>query len=65
MARPSRHVLPQDLNTAIQQLDDQELDRLVVVALQNEVAGKSRLCPKKVNATNEPKPKPLHCLSAS
>ena len=33
MARPSRHVLPQDLNTAIKQLDDQELDRLVVVAL--------------------------------
>jgi hypothetical protein len=32
-ARHSRHVLPQDLNTAIQQLDDQELDRLVVVAL--------------------------------
>jgi hypothetical protein len=33
MARPSRHVLPQDLNTAIQQLDDQELDRLVLAAL--------------------------------
>jgi DNA-directed RNA polymerase specialized sigma24 family protein len=32
-ARPSRHVLPQDLNTAIQHLDDQELDRLVLVAL--------------------------------
>jgi hypothetical protein len=32
-ARPARHVLPQDLNTAIQQLDDQELDRLVLVAL--------------------------------
>ncbi len=31
--RSSRHVLPQDLNTAIQQLDDQELDRLVLVAL--------------------------------
>jgi hypothetical protein len=32
-ARPSRHVLPQDLNTAIQHLDDQELDRLVSVVL--------------------------------
>jgi hypothetical protein len=32
-ARPSRYVLPQDLNTAIKQLDDQELDRLVLAAL--------------------------------
>ena len=32
-ARSSRYILPQGLNTAIQQLDDQELERLVLAAL--------------------------------
>jgi hypothetical protein len=31
--RSSRCILPKDLDTAIQQLDDQELERLVLVAL--------------------------------
>ena len=39
-ARPSRHVLPQDLNTAIKQLDDQELDRLVTAALEERARRK-------------------------
>jgi|ERR1700730_6224574 hypothetical protein len=31
--RSSRYILPKDLDTAIQQLDDQELERLVLAAL--------------------------------
>lgn len=32
--RPSRYILPKDLDTAIRQLEDQELDRLVSAALE-------------------------------
>jgi len=31
---PSRHVLPKDLDAAIKQLNDQDLDRLVAAALE-------------------------------
>ena len=61
----SRYVLPQDLNTAIKQLPDPELDRLVTAALEDGLDAKNRLCLKKVNANDEPKPTPLHCLRGS
>ena len=34
MAPPSRYVLPKDLDAAIRHLDDQQLDKLVSVALE-------------------------------
>jgi hypothetical protein len=39
-ALPSRYVLPQDLNTAIKQLSDSELDRLVTAALEERARRK-------------------------
>ena len=38
--RPSRYILPKDLDTAIRQLDDQELDRLVTAALEERARRK-------------------------
>jgi hypothetical protein len=34
MAPPSRYVLPKDLDAAIRHLDDQQLDRLISIALE-------------------------------
>jgi hypothetical protein len=39
---PSRYVLPQNLDVAIKQLDDQELDRLVSAALEERARRKKR-----------------------
>jgi hypothetical protein len=44
--RSSRYILPKDLDTAIQQLDDQELDRLVTVALEERARRKRPLLPE-------------------
>jgi DNA-directed RNA polymerase specialized sigma subunit len=41
--RSSRYILPRDLDTAIQQLDDQELERLVLVALEERARRKKPL----------------------
>jgi hypothetical protein len=38
--RSSRYILPKDLDTAIQQLDDQELERLVSAALEERARRK-------------------------
>jgi predicted transcriptional regulator len=40
MAPPSRYVLPKDLDAAIKHLDDQQLDRLVSVALEERTRRK-------------------------
>ena len=44
--RSSRYILPQDLDAAIQQLDDQELERLVLAALEERARRKRPLLPK-------------------
>jgi hypothetical protein len=41
--RSSRYILPRDLDTAIQQLDDQELERLVLAALEERARRKKPL----------------------
>jgi hypothetical protein len=41
--RSSRYILPQDLDAAIQQLDDQELERLVLAALEERARRKKPL----------------------
>ena len=41
--RSSRYILPKDLDTAIQQLDDQELERLVLAALEERARRKKPL----------------------
>jgi hypothetical protein len=45
-ARSSRHVLPENLNAAIRQLDDQELDRLVAAALEERSRRKKPPAPE-------------------
>jgi hypothetical protein len=45
-ALPSRHVLPKNLDAAIKQLDDQELDRLVSTALEERSRRKKLYVPK-------------------
>jgi hypothetical protein len=42
----SRYVLPGDLNAAIRHLDDQQLDRLVSVALEERTRRKKHFQPK-------------------
>jgi len=46
-ALSSRHVLPKDLDTAIRQLDDQELERLLLVALEERSRRKKIAAPEK------------------
>ena len=58
-ARPSRHVLPQDLDTAIQQLDDQELDRLVLAALAERSRRKKPPLPEESQRKRRADPAPL------
>ena len=41
--RSSRYILPKDLDTAIRQLDDQELERLVLAALEERARRKKPL----------------------
>jgi hypothetical protein len=61
---PSRYVLLKDLDAAIKHLDDQQLDRLVSVALEERTRRKkSRLCPIKVSGM--PKPFLLDCRKES
>ena len=43
---PSRYVLPKDLDAAIRQLDDQELDRLVSAALEERNRRKKHTVPE-------------------
>jgi hypothetical protein len=45
-ALSSRHVLPKDLGTAIRQLDDHELDRLVAAALEERARRKKQSVPE-------------------
>ncbi len=61
-ASSSRHILPRDLDAAIKQLDDQELDRLVTAALEERARRKKppaleRIQPKRQSATHLPKGK--------
>ena len=44
--RSSRYILPKDLDTAIQQLDDQELERLVLAALEERARRKKPPLPE-------------------
>jgi hypothetical protein len=44
---PSRYVLPKDLDAAIKHLDDQQLDRLVSVALEERIRRKKPTVPDK------------------
>lgn len=44
---PSRYVLPTDLDAAIKQLNDQELDRLVTAALEERNRRKGKFAPEK------------------
>src|SRR5262249_40542960 len=44
---PSRYVLPKDLEAAIKHLDDQQLDRLVSVALEERARWKKPPVPEK------------------
>jgi hypothetical protein len=44
MPRSSRYILPQDLDAAIQQLDDQELERLVLAALEDTGSAQKAAC---------------------
>ena len=44
--RSTRYILPKDLDTAIQQLDDQELERLVLAALEERARRKKPLLPE-------------------
>jgi len=61
--RPSRYILPKDLDTAIGQLEDQELDRLVLAALEERVSTqKNLLSLKKPTGSDYPKPTPVRCL---
>ena len=46
--RSSRYILPQDLDAAIQQLDDQELERLVLAALEERARRKKPLVREEV-----------------
>src|SRR5262249_42036362 len=46
-AASSRYVLPKDLEAAIKHLDDQQLDRLVSVALEQRARRKSPPVPQK------------------
>ena len=45
-ARPQRYILPKDLDGAIKQLDDRELDRLVSAALEERARRKELSVPK-------------------
>jgi hypothetical protein len=45
-ARPQRYIFPQDLDTAIKHLDDQELDRLVSAALEERARRKRPILPE-------------------
>jgi hypothetical protein len=45
-ALPSRHVLPRDLDAAIKQLDDQELDRLASAVLEERSRRKKLSVPE-------------------
>jgi hypothetical protein len=63
MAPPSRYVLPKDFDAAIKHLDDEQLDRLVSVALEERTRRKSRLCTIKVSGM--PKPFLLNCRKGS
>lgn len=47
IALSSRHVLPRDLDAAIKQLNDQELDRLVSAALEERSRRRGPLTPDK------------------
>ena len=44
--RSARYILPKELDTAIQQLDDQELERLVLATLEERARRKKPLLPK-------------------
>ena len=44
--RRPRYILPKDLDAAIKQLDDQELDRLATVALEERARRKSLSAPQ-------------------
>jgi hypothetical protein len=44
--RSTWYILPKDLDTAIQQLDDRELERLVLAALEERARRKRPLLPK-------------------
>jgi hypothetical protein len=59
-----RHVLPKNLDAAIRQLSDQELDRLVSAALGERARRKNRLC-LKVTGNDMPKPSRFLCLRES
>jgi hypothetical protein len=61
-ASSSRHILPRDLDAAIKQLDDQELDRLVTSALEERARRKKPTAlegiqPKRQDTTHLPKGK--------
>jgi hypothetical protein len=45
-ATSSQYILPKDLDTAIRQLDDKELDKLVSVALEERARRKHRSLPE-------------------
>jgi hypothetical protein len=67
-ASPSRYILPKNLNAAIRQLDDQELDRLVAAALEERARRKKRSGPEesrvKLLAEADAVPLPLGKLNA-
>ncbi len=48
-ALSSRHVLPKDLDTAIRRLDDQELERLLLVALEERSRRKKEIAAPEKN----------------
>jgi hypothetical protein len=52
----SRYVLPKDVDATIRHLDDQQLARLVSVALEERAWRKNFLCLRKVSANEVPKP---------
>jgi hypothetical protein len=63
MAPPSRYVLPKDLDAAIKHLDDQQLARLVSVALEERTRRKKPILHDKVSGM--PKPFLLDCRKGS
>ena len=54
MAPSSRYVLPKDLDAAIRHLDDQQLDRLVAVALEERARRKTPPVPEKSQRKRNP-----------
>jgi DNA-directed RNA polymerase specialized sigma subunit len=59
MAPPSRYVLPKDLDAAIKHLDDQQLDRLVSVALEERTRRKKPIVHDKSQRNAEAVSSPL------